>query len=162
MFHLVLVAAFWPTVRGFGAGGVFAGLYGFILGIMVSLPINDIQEILGEKRKHLFGQYAGVAYTIASPFILGGVAFAGFLADTHGALSAGLFSAVTVAIGGVFLLMSSVLKDDTQDFDDIRRFSQKTTISEGETVAESTISDEKDSSSVKKNERQDSAGYSAA
>ena len=129
---------------------------------MVSLPINDIQEILGEKRKHLFGQYAGVAYMIASPFVLGGVAFAGYLADTFGALPPGIFSAATVTVGALFLFASSWLKDDTQDFDDARRFSQKTTISEEESVAESIMSGEKHASSVKEAGRQDSWGSSAA
>ena len=133
MTFVALVSVFWVHSTGFGAAAVFAGLFGATLGIMVSLPINDIADILGPSRQKMLGQYAGFVYMIASPFILVGTVIAGVLVDKFRVSHAGVWAAVTIGIGAVFIFLSLVLEDDTLKFDRSPRHSQANSIN-GSTV----------------------------
>jgi MFS family permease len=115
-----VILTFWLKATSYAAGCTFAALFGLILGIMVSLPINDTQDILGSHRTQLLGQYAGVVYTIASPFVLGGALIGGIIVDHFHTRAAGIWAASTFGVGAVLICLSFVLKDDTWKFDDPR------------------------------------------
>lgn len=114
---VLLVGSLWPVTTSYGAAGTFAGLLGSTLGIMASLPINDVQDILGHNRTALLGQYAGLVYTIASPFIFTGAVIAGALVDNAGVVYAGIYASSAIFLGAVFIILSLQLEDDTWKFD---------------------------------------------
>lgn len=114
---LIEVALAWNLASNYAGACAFASCFGLILGIMVSLPINDAQDILGGERTHLLGQYAGTVYTCASLFILIGGIAAGALVDRYHIHSAGIWACVTFGLGFVLILTSLVIKDDTWKFD---------------------------------------------
>jgi hypothetical protein len=96
---------------------LFCGLLGQATGLQVSLPVNDIQDILGRDRGDRFGQYIGMTNLFASPFILTGPVITGLLAER--------FSINFVAywaIGGFFgcsvLLSVSLRADDVDRIDE--------------------------------------------
>ena len=128
MVFVMLVSVFWVHTTGFDAAAAFAGLFGATLGIMVSLPINDIADILGDERQKMLGQYAGFVYMIASPFILSGAVIAGVLVDKVRVSHAGLFAAVAIGVGSIFIALSLVLEDDTWKFNSSPRHSQTSSI----------------------------------
>ncbi|RMZ91048.1 hypothetical protein DV736_g1713, partial [Chaetothyriales sp. CBS 134916] len=117
--NAVLIYAGWLRSRDFASAAVFAGLYGFLLGIMVSLPVNNVQEVLGH-RTELFGQYSGAMYTCAAPFILCGAVVAGALVDSklNGITGAGIWAASVFLTGGLLILVSLLIPDDTYKFDE--------------------------------------------
>lgn len=85
---------------------------------MVSLPINDVQEILGHKRTWLLGQYAGAVYTCAAPFILGGAVISGALVQNFDIwIAPGAYVVGCFVNTGVLLLIGLSLKDDTACFE---------------------------------------------
>lgn len=114
---LIEVALAWNLATNYAGACTFASFFGLILGIMVSLPINDVQEILGKDRTHLLGQYAGMVYTCASPFILTGGIVSGALVDHHHIRAPGIWACVTFGLGFVLIFISLVIKDDTWKFD---------------------------------------------
>ena len=116
----ILILPAWLKSKHYPSAATFAGLFGFLLGIMVSLPVNDVQEILGDDRAHLFGQYSGVMYTCASPFIFGGAVIAGALVDTVGLYEAGVFAGSVFFAGGCLIFLSLYVPDDTWKFDEER------------------------------------------
>lgn len=114
----VIIACSWFEVESFTGGLIFAGLFGACLGVMVSLPINDAQEILGHERTHLLGQYAGAVYTCAAPFILGGAVISGALVEYLDVWTApGAYVVCCFTICGGLLLVGLSLKDDTVCFE---------------------------------------------
>jgi MFS family permease len=115
---VIEVALAWNLTYSYHGACIFASFFGLILGIMVSLPINDAQEILGKNRTHLLGQYAGMVYTCASPFILAGGIVTGALVDRYHVKSAGIWACATFGIGSVLILVSLMIKDDTWKFDE--------------------------------------------
>ena len=88
---------------------------------MASLPTNDVQDILGPNRTALFGQYAGMVYTIASPCIFTGAVISGALVDNAGVVYAGVFAIIAIFLGAVCMVFSITLKDDTDKFDTDQR-----------------------------------------
>jgi len=119
---VIVIGSCWFTVTTFNGGLTFVALFGLMLGVMVSLPINDVQEILGNKRTHLLGQYAGAVYTCCCPFMLGGAVVAGALVQyfdiwiAPGAWCIGCFS-----FGGCGLVLELCIKDDTACFEESDR-----------------------------------------
>lgn len=115
---LIEVALAWNLADNYAGACVFASFFGLILGIMVSLPINDAQDILGTHRTHLLGQYAGTVYTCASPFILAGGIVSGALVDRYHIKSAGMWACVSFGLGFILIMASLLIKDDTWKFDE--------------------------------------------
>lgn len=90
-----------------------------MLGIMVSLPINDVQELLGHKRTHLLGQYAGVVYICCSPFMLGGALISGVLVERFDVqVAPGIWCAACFVVGGCVILAGLCMENDTSCFED--------------------------------------------
>ena len=114
---IIEVAFAWNLTSSYAGACTFASFFGLILGIMVSLPINDAQEILGWRRTHLLGQYAGTVYTCASPFILAGGIVTGALVDRYHIRSASIWACVTFGLGFILIMTSLMIKDDTWKFD---------------------------------------------
>lgn len=85
---------------------LFAGLLGQATGLQVSLPVNDIQDILGPGRGDRFGQYTGMTYLFASPFILTGPMITGLLVDRFGINSVAYWAIAGFCCGAVFLMLS--------------------------------------------------------
>ena len=96
---------------------LFAGLLGQATGLQVSLPVNDIQDILGPKRGDRFGQYAGMTYLFASPFILTGPMLTGLLVDRFGINMVGYW-AIAGFCGSALFLMISLKLDDVHKIDE--------------------------------------------
>jgi hypothetical protein len=90
---------------------LFAGLLGQATGLQVSLPVNDIQDILGPKRGDRFGQYAGMTYLFASPFILTGPMITGLLVDRFGINMVGYWAIAGFCACAVFLMISVNVND---------------------------------------------------
>ncbi|RMZ83019.1 hypothetical protein DV737_g1783, partial [Chaetothyriales sp. CBS 132003] len=117
--NAVLIYAGWLRSRDFASAAVFAGLFGFLLGIMVSLPVNNVQEVLGD-RMRLFGQYSGAMYTCAAPFMLCGAVVAGAMVDSKedGITGAGIWAASVFLAGGLLIFVSLLIPNDTYNFDE--------------------------------------------
>jgi MFS family permease len=115
---VIEVALAWNLTHTYIGACFFGSFFGLILGIMVSLPINDAQDILGKDRTHLLGQYAGTVYTCASPFILTGGLVTGALVDRYHIAAAGIWACVTFGVGFLLIVVSLVIKDDTWKFDE--------------------------------------------
>lgn len=114
-----VVASCWFTVSSFEGGEVFASLFGLTLGIMVSLPINDVQDLLGHDRTHLLGQYAGAVYTCCCPFILGGAIISGALVQFFEVwVAPGAWCVVCFVLGGIGIVVGLMIQDDTMCFGD--------------------------------------------
>ena len=90
---------------------LFCGLLGQSTGLQVVLPVNDIQEILGSDRAHRFGQFVGMTYFIASPFILTGPIITGILVDRFGINVVGIWSIAGFCAGAVCLFVSVSIDD---------------------------------------------------
>lgn len=119
---VVIVGACWFEVSSFEGGEVFAAFFGLTLGVMVSLPINDIQDLLGDNRTQLMGQYAGVVYTCCCPFIVGGAVVAGALVKSFDVLIApAAWCTVCFGLGGFGILVGLWMEDDTSCFEDDSR-----------------------------------------
>ena len=95
---------------------LFCGLLGQATGLQVSLPVNDIQDILGPKRGDRFGQYTGITYLFASPFILTGPMITGFLVDRFG-INMVAYWAIAGFCGSAVFLMISLKVDDVDSID---------------------------------------------
>jgi MFS family permease len=115
---IIEVALAWNLANNHTGAYTFASFFGLTLGIMVSLPINDAQEILGTRRTHLLGQYAGTVYTCASPFNLAGGIVTGALVDRYHIKSAGIWACVTFGLGFILIMVSLMIKDDTWKFNE--------------------------------------------
>jgi Major Facilitator Superfamily len=115
---IIEVALAWNLANNYIGACTFASFFGLTLGIMVSLPINDAQEILGTRRTHLLGQYAGTVYTCSSPFILAGGIVTGALVDRYHIKSAGIWACVTLGLGFILIMVSLMIEDDTWKFDE--------------------------------------------
>lgn len=115
---LIEVALAWNLANNYLGACLFASCFGLILGIMVSLPINDAQDILGRDRTHLLGQYAGTVYTCASPFILAGGIVTGALVDRYHIASVCIWACVAFGGGSMLIMVSLLIEDDTWKFDE--------------------------------------------
>lgn len=119
LISVIVIASCWFSVTSFKGGLSFASLFGLCLGVMVSLPINDIQDILGNDRTYLLGQYAGAVYTCCCPFILGGVLISAALIQYFDVFIApAVYTMGCFSAGGVFILIGLLIKDDTVCFED--------------------------------------------
>ena len=117
---VLIIASSWFTVESFRGGLGFAALFGLCLGVMVSLPINDMQEILGNERTYLLGQYAGAVYTCCCPFMLGGIVTAGALIQYFDVFIApAIWTICCFSAGGVLMLIGLCIKDDTACFEEL-------------------------------------------
>jgi MFS family permease len=96
---------------------LFSGLLGQATGLQVSLPVNDIQDILGPTRNERFGQYTGMTYLFASPFILTGPMITGLLVDRFG-INAVAYWAIAGFCASAVLLMISLKADDIHRIDE--------------------------------------------
>lgn len=118
----IVVGACWFEVASFEGGEAFAALFGLTLGIMVSLPINDVQDLLGNDRTHLLGQYAGAVYTCCCPFILGGAVITGALVQYFDVwIAPGAWCIACFVLGGCGILVGLWMDDDTSCFGDAPR-----------------------------------------
>ncbi|KAK5073443.1 hypothetical protein LTR64_007419 [Lithohypha guttulata] len=114
---VIIIGSCWFEVTSFQGGLVFAALFGLCLGVMVSLPINDVQDMLGHERTHLLGQYAGAVYTCAAPFILGGAVISGALVQYFNVwIAPGAWAIGCFTICGALIVLGLSLKDDTGCF----------------------------------------------
>ncbi|KAK5951646.1 hypothetical protein OHC33_007325 [Knufia fluminis] len=115
---VIVIGSCWFTVSTFEGGLVFVALFGLTLGVMVSLPINDVQEILWNKRTHLLGQHAGAVYTCCCPFMLGGAVIAGAMVQYFNVwVAPGAWSMSCFFLGGCGLVVGLCIKDDTACFE---------------------------------------------
>jgi MFS family permease len=117
MFSSFLIALFWFIPSNYAMAMLFCGLLGQATGLQVSLPVNDIQDILGPKRGERFGQYTGMTNLFASPFILTGPMITGLLVDRFG-LNAVAYWAMAGFFGGAVFLTVSVKADDVGKIDE--------------------------------------------
>lgn len=97
---------------------LFCGFLGQTSGLQVVLPVNDIQDILGPKRQDRFGQYTGMTYLIASPFILTGPLVTGLLVDKFGMNAVAYWTIAGFVASAVFLTIS-VNTDDIDNVDSV-------------------------------------------
>lgn len=117
---VLLVGSCWFEVSSFAGGMSFAALFGTCLGVMVSLPINDVQDLLGHGRTGLLGQYAGTVYTCCSPCVLCGAVISGALVEYLGVrIAPGLWCMGCFTIGGCGIILGLCMKDDTDCFQDL-------------------------------------------
>jgi MFS family permease len=112
----ILIGIFWFTPGNYAMAMLFSGLLGQATGLQVSLPVNDIQEILGPDRGDRFGKYIGMTNMLASPFILTGPVITGLLVERFGINSVAYWS-----LGGFFgcaaFLTASLKMDDMDKID---------------------------------------------
>lgn len=113
---VLVVGSAWFLATTYAQGCAFATVFGLMLGTMVSLPINDAAEILGPDRSHMLGQYAGVMFSIASPFVLAGAVISGALVDHLHVRNAGIWAMCCFAACAALIVLSLVLPDDTWKF----------------------------------------------
>lgn len=93
---------------------IFAGLFGWFTGLMASLPVNDVAEILGRNRMSLLGQFVGIVYLCASPFVLVGPVITAALVESFGISAVGIWACVVFGIGGCLLVCSLCVRDDVE------------------------------------------------
>jgi hypothetical protein len=96
---------------------LFCGLLGQATGLQVSLPVNDIQDILGPKRGDRFGQYTGMTSLFASPFILTGPMVTGILVDQFG-INVVAYWAIAGFCAAALFLTISLKADDVDKIDE--------------------------------------------
>lgn len=114
----ILIGPCWFSVSSFEGGVAFAGLYGSTFGVMASLPINDVQDLLGNGRTHLLGQYAGTVYTCCSPFMLAGGVLVGLLVAMFDVdVAPAVWCMVCFGLGAVLIVVGLVIEDDTGCFE---------------------------------------------
>lgn len=114
----VVVAACWFAITTYQGALGFVALFGLALGVMVSLPNNDVQDLLGDKRTYLFGQYSGTVYTCCSPFVLSGAVVTGALVQYFGVqVAPAVLCMGCFVIAGCGLILGLVVKDDTACFE---------------------------------------------
>jgi MFS family permease len=118
LYSIIVISAFWFTAQSYAAAVAFAALFGIGTGVMVSLPINDVADILGPNRSRFFGQYAGVVYLCASPFILAGPVITGVLEQEFGIWTVAAWACGGLAAGALLLGLGLCLRDDTEKFDE--------------------------------------------
>lgn len=114
---IVTISAFWTTTNDLGTAMIFAGLFGWFTGLMASLPINDIADILGQNRMSLFGQFAGLVYLCASPFVFAGPIIAAALSERFGISAVGIWACFCFAVGGALMLLSVCVRADVEKID---------------------------------------------
>lgn len=102
---------------------LFCGLLGQVTGLQVSLPVNDIQDILGPGRGDRFGQCTSMTYLFGSPFILTGPIITGLLVDAFGINVVGYWS-ITGFCASAGLLTVSLRVDDVERIDDVEEVGQ--------------------------------------
>jgi predicted MFS family arabinose efflux permease len=117
IFSSFFIALFWFIPGNYAMAMLFCGLLGQATGLQVSLPVNDIQEILGPERVDRFGQYSGMTYLFASPFILTGPMITGLLVDRFG-INVVAYWAITGFCASAVFLMVSLRADDVEKIDD--------------------------------------------
>ena len=136
----ILIGGCWFKVSSFPGGMVFVALFGATLGVMVSLPINDVQDLLGNERTYLLGQYAGTVYMCASPFIFGGAVISGALVQYFNIkMAPGVWTIVCLGTGGCLIVIGLCMKDDTACFEDLDGETEDGSNSTGSTRVNSVI-----------------------
>jgi MFS family permease len=111
MVSTFFIALFWFIPSSYAVAMLFCGLLGQATGLQVSLPVNVIQEILGPDRGDRFGQYTGMTYLFASPFILAGPIITGLLVDQWGINVVAYWSMAGFCGSAVFLTVSLKIDD---------------------------------------------------
>lgn len=117
MFSSFFIALFWFIPGNYAMAMLFCGLLGQATGLQVSLPVNDIQDILGPKRGDRFGQYTGMTNLFASPFILTGPMITGLLVDRFG-INVVAYWAIAGFCGSAVFLTVSLKADDVDRIDE--------------------------------------------
>lgn len=114
-----ITGAFWFVASSFEAGMVFSALIGLTLGLLAALPVNDVADILGNSRMHLFGQYTGVVYACASLPILTGILVTGAAVQAYDVyIAPAAWAMACFLLAAILIFVSLRMKDDTNVFDE--------------------------------------------
>jgi predicted MFS family arabinose efflux permease len=124
IFSSFFIALFWFIPGNYAMAMLFCGLLGQATGLQVSLPVNDIQDILGPTRGDRFGQYTGMTYLFASPFILTGPMLTGLLVDRFG-INVVAYWAIAGFVASAVLLMVSLRADDVERIDEVVKWAER-------------------------------------
>lgn len=103
----LLILVFWIPLRSVAALIAFGVIYGFLVGVVISLIPPCIAQT---SPIHEIGQRVGTLYAVISIFVLTGPPIMGVLIHNSpgqgGYTHAGVFSGVVVVVGSLFLLAS--------------------------------------------------------
>lgn len=116
---VIVIGSFWFSTTSFAVGMSFAMLYGLVAGLLASLPVNDVQEILTHRRTNLFGQYCGAVYLCAAVPVLVGLLIAGALVERFTVFtSPAVWAMSCFSASAFFICLGLWIEDDTHVFDE--------------------------------------------